>query len=90
MKIGPKGDMQPMKAFNYIYLVIACSGHFLCFLTPSYVLCSLVTPYSVLDLEVNNKFSLKSDVPLGCAKIELNDVLHSSHGKCKLCSGTSE
>lgn len=41
----------------------------------------LVTPYSVLDLEVNNKFSLKSDVPLGCAKIELNDVLHSSHGK---------
>lgn len=43
-----------------------------------------MTPYSVLDLEVNNKFSLKSDVPLGCAKIELNDVLHSSHGKCKL------
>lgn len=41
----------------------------------------LVTPYSVMDLEVNNKFSLKSDVPLGCAKIQLNDVLHSSHGK---------
>ena len=46
---------------------------------------SLVTPYSVLELEVNNKFSLKSDVPLGCARIELNDVLHSSHGKCMSC-----
>ena len=44
---------------------------------------SLVTPYSLLELEVNNKFSLKSDVPLGSAKIQLNDVLHSSHGKCK-------
>ncbi|KAJ7381491.1 WW domain containing E3 ubiquitin protein ligase 1 [Desmophyllum pertusum] len=41
----------------------------------------LVTPYSLLELEVNNKFSLKSDVPLGSAKIQLNDVLHSSHGK---------
>lgn len=41
----------------------------------------LVTPYSVLELEVNNKFSLKSDVPLGSAKIQLNDVLHTNHGK---------
>ena len=43
---------------------------------------SLVTPYSVLELEVNNKFSLKSDVPLGSAKIQLNDVLYTNHGKC--------
>ena len=42
-----------------------------------------MTPYSILELEVNNKFSLKSDVPLGSAKIQLNDVLHSNHGKCK-------
>lgn len=41
----------------------------------------LVTPYSLLELEVNNKFSFKSDVPLGGAKIQLNDVLHSNHGK---------
>lgn len=41
----------------------------------------LVTPYSTLELEVSNKFSLKSDVPLGGAKIQLNEVLHSSHGK---------
>ena len=68
-----------------IYVPIASTSSSKDLLTPSYVLCSLVTPYSVLDLEVNNKFSLKSDVPLGCAKIELNDVLHSSHGKCKLC-----
>ncbi|PFX15905.1 NEDD4-like E3 ubiquitin-protein ligase WWP1 [Stylophora pistillata] len=41
----------------------------------------LVTPYSLLELEVSNKFSLKSDVPLGSAKILLNDVLHSNNGK---------
>ena len=43
----------------------------------------LVTPYSVLELEVSNKFALKSDVPLGFAKLLLNDVLHKYSGKCK-------
>lgn len=41
----------------------------------------LVTPYSVLELEVNNRFSLKSDVPLGSAKLDLNDLLHKVQGK---------
>ncbi|XP_067052161.1 NEDD4-like E3 ubiquitin-protein ligase WWP1 isoform X1 [Acropora muricata] len=41
----------------------------------------LVTPYSVLELEVSNKFSIKSDVPLGNATVQLHDLLHSNHGK---------
>lgn len=45
----------------------------------------LVMPYSVLEFEINNRFSLKSDVPLGNAKLNLNDTLHKNNGKLNAC-----
>jgi atrophin-1 interacting protein 5 (WW domain-containing E3 ubiquitin protein ligase 1) len=41
----------------------------------------LVTPYSKLDIRVLNHFQLKSDVLLGEAQIDLNQLLHQNNGK---------
>ncbi|KAK3734003.1 hypothetical protein QZH41_009848 [Actinostola sp. cb2023] len=46
----------------------------------------LVMPYSILEFEINNRFSLKSDVPLGSAKLDLNETLHKNNGKLNSCN----